>query len=470
MTRLRIVRAPLVALVSAAVVVGLGLPASAVHVALEVDWSSPGSDPAAGVVVEGTTAVEAGAGFDGGLLQSNVKEWQVQLRTESGGSVGVLCTRSYSGLGTGTAALDLTWDSRYAPSGTVNTECGPGESANVDSAHPLENGRYVLRVRAHDQLLITEWHHEDFAIRVNNRPSTPQGVSATFDETVQEIRVVWSANPESDLSGYLVQQCHTESKSQSCASSDWVTVAETASDDVDAVIGVGDAGAYRHRVLAHRPDWSQNGTLSSSAANAGSPIVLEGENGPGEDADTGPGDDGDSGPEVGSDVPTSALPEHVDNSDEGDSAPGNGGSERRRGPDPRLVQRDAFDPGFEDALPYGARSARDTPARAEGLLVGQEGAGNALVPIAGGLLVFVFSMQLRHLGRRASFAAAGDGPPAGPIAGEDHEGDAGESGSGSEPGGDDDSDHPPAFRPVLGGSSEGPGSFIANWRRWIPKG
>lgn len=461
-------RALLVALMSLGVGIALGPSASAEHVVLEVDWGSPGSDPAAGVVVEGTASVHADVGFDSTLGTSNVKEWQVQLRDESGKGMGVLCTRSYSDLGTGVATVDFTWDSRYSPSGTVNTECEEGESANVDTTRPLANGRYFLRLRAHDQLLTTEWHHEDFAIRVNNRPSAPRDVSANFDDEEQQIRVAWTANPETDLSGYRVQQCRTESTSESCTSSDWKTVAENPSDDIDAVIGVTEVGTYRHRVVAQRPDWSQTATLDSDPASAGSPIVLEDENGDESDA-PGSGDDPDSS----ADDPVSTLPEHVSNPDEGGSDSGAAGNERRRSLEPRLVQRDAFDDAFEDgfdeALPYGARSVDETPARVDGLLVAQEGAGIALVPIAGGLVVFVFAMQLRYLGRRASLAAAGNGAVSALDVDDGPEVRSDEPGRDDSPH-DDESGDPPAFRPLLGGSSEGPGSFISNWKRWVPKG
>lgn len=469
---LRVVRAPLVALASLAVVMALGLPVSAGHVTLEVDWSAPGSDPTIGTVVEDTVSVQADVNFDGGLGTSNVKEWQAQLRDESGGSVAVLCTRSLSGLGEGTATVDFTWDSRYFPSGTVNTECEEGDSANVDTTRPLPNDRYLLRLRAHDQVLTTEWHHDDFAIRVNNPPSTPRDVSAAFAEDEQEIRVTWTANPEPDLSGYLVEQCRTESESdsdsESCASADWETLVENAAGDVDAVVEVTEPGAYHHRVVALRPDWSQGETLTSSAAGTDSAIVLE--DGSEEEPDDPTSGEDPSGPDdSGSDDPASTLPEQAINPDQGDpaSGTGTGAGERRRSLEPRLVQRESFDPGFEEALPYGARTVDDTPPRADGLLVGQEGGGSALVPIAGGLVVFVFAMQLRYLGRRASLAAAGGGGMIGPSTGAGGDGGSGDSGraDGSHGSGDR-----PSFRPLLGGSSEGPGSFISNWKRWIPKG
>lgn len=464
-TALRRLRAPLVVAASAALVVTLGVPASAGHVTLEVDWVAPGDDPAPGVIVDGTVAVDADVSFDSGLVNSNVKEWQVQLRSDDGSSIGVLCSRGYPGLGTGTATVDFTFDSRSFPSGTINTECEEGESANADTTRRLMNGRYALRLRAHDQVLTSEWHEEDFAIRVNNPPSAPQDVTATFDEAEQQVRVTWADNPEIDLYGYLVQQCHIASASETCGSSDWQTVAETGADDVDVDVAVSETGAYRYRVIAQRPDWSQNATLSSDAGHAGTPIVLEeDENAESQDPD---GDDPSSDPgQDGDDAPTT-LPEHTTNPDhDGGSS---GGTERRRGLEPRLVQRDAFDVGgFDEALPYGAQPVDKTPGRADGLLVGHEGAGNAMVPIAGGLVVFVFSMQLRYLGRRASLAAAGAGGSA--AVGDDEWGSSDGVDDGDPADDDPDpDDEGPAFRPLLGGSADGPGSFISNWKRWVPK-
>ncbi len=463
MKALRLLRAPLVAAASVALVVTLGIPASAGHVTLEVDWAAPGDDPEPGVIVDGTVAVEADVSFDSGLVNSNVKEWQVHLRSDGGGSNAVLCSRGYSGLGTGTATVDFTFDSRYVPSGSVNTECQEGDSANADPSRRLMNGRYVLRLRAHDQVLTNEWHEQDFAIRVNNPPSTPQDVTATFDEAVQQVQVTWTENPEIDLYGYLVQQCHTESASKTCGSSNWQTVAENDSDDVDVDVDVVETGAYRYRVIAQRPDWSQNATLSSEAGNAGDPIVLEDDSEAPEKPDA---DDPASDPDQSDDDAPTTLPEQTTNPDDDEGAVG--GTERRRGLEPRLVQREAFDVGgFEEALPYGAQPVDDTPPRADGLLVGREGAGNAFVPIAGGLVVFVFSMQLRYLGRRASLAAVGAG---GATAIGDERG--------SDDGGRDVVDHDrdvdeddegPTFRPLLGGSADGPGSFISNWKRWVPK-
>lgn len=452
-TILRGLRVPLVAAASVALVVTVGVPASAGHITLEVDWTAPGDDPKAGVVVEGTVAVEAAVSFDSGLVNSNVKEWQVQLRSDDGSTNRVLCARGYSELRNETATVDFSFDSRYDPSGTVNTKCEEGDAANVDTTRRLMNGRYALRLRAHDQILTNEWHEEDFAIRINNAPSTPQDVAAAFDAAEQQVQVTWTENPEIDLYGYLVQQCHTESASETCGSADWTTVAENGSDGLDADIAVSDRGAYRYRVIAQRPDWSGNATLSSAAGTAGTPIVLDDETADPEDPDAG---DPSSDPGEGDDAPTT-LPERTTNPDN-DGAPG--GTEHRRSLEPRLVQRDVFDRGgFDEALPYGAQPVDDTPPRAGGLLVGHEGAGNALVPIAGGLVVFVFSMQLRYLGRRASLAAVGAG---GAITIGDEE-------RGSSDDADDGADEGPAFRPLLGGSAEGPGSFISNWKRWVPK-
>ncbi len=466
MNALRLLRGPLVAAASVALVVALGIPASAGHVTLEVDWTAPGDDPEPGVIVDGTVAVEADVSFDSGLVNSNVKEWQVHLRSESGSPNAVLCSRGYSGLGTSTATVDFTFDSRYVPSGTVNTECQEGDSANADPSQRLMNGRYALRLRAHDQVLTNEWHEQDFAIRVNNPPSIPQDVAAAFDEAEQQVRVTWAENPEIDLYGYLVQQCRTETTAKTCGSSDWTTVAENGSDDVDVDVDVTETGAYRYRVIAERPDWSQNATLSSEAANAGDPIVLEDQSADPEKPDA---DDPSSDPEPRDDEAPSTLPEQTTNPDNDEGV--SGGNERRRSLEPRLVQREAFDAGgFEEALPYGAQTVDDTPARADGLLIGREGAGNAFVPIAGGLVVFVFSMQLRYLGRRASLAAVGAG---GAIAIGD------QWGSDDTDGEDvvdhdhatdtDEDDEGPAFRPLLGGSADGPGSFISNWKRWVPK-
>lgn len=466
---LRLLRAPLVASASVALVVTLGVPASAGHVTLEVDWTAPGDDPEPGVIVDGTVGVDADVSFDSGLVNSNVKEWQAQLRSDDDSTVGVLCSRGYSDLGTGTATVDFTFDSRYVPSGTINTECEEGDSANADTTRRLMNGRYVLRLRAHDQVLTSEWHAEDFAIRVNNPPSTPQDVTATFDEAQQQVQVTWTENPEIDLYGYLVQQCHTESASKTCGSSDWQTVAENGSDDVDVDVAVSETGAYRYRVIAQRPDWSQNAILSSVAGKAGTPIVLEDENADPEDPDAG---DPSSDPEQAGDEAPTTLPEHTTNPDQDRGS--SGGTERRRSLEPRLVQRDAFDVGgFDEALPYGAQPVDDTPPRADGLLISQEGAGNAMVPIAGGLVVFVFSMQLRYLGRRASLVAAGAG---GAVAiGDDEWGPSDDADDGDRvdhhPDPDpDEHDEGPAFRPLLGGSADGPGSFISNWKRWVPKG
>lgn len=447
---------PLLVAVPLTVVLLGGSPASATHATLQVEWRSPGTDPEAGVVVDGAVTVEADVSFDSGVGTSNVAEWQVQLETDDGDGLGVLCTRAYPDAGTATATVDFAWDSRFVPSGTVNTECLEGESANVDTTRRLENGRYVFRLRAHDQVLTDEWHEQVFDIGVNNRPRAPEGVSASFDEGAQQVDVAWTANPEPDLSGYRVQQCRTDSASEECTASHWTTVAENGAADTDAVIGVTEAGAYRFRVLARRPNWSQTSTLSSDPTRAGSSIVLErDDSGDADDGTDGNGSTSDPDDSGADDVPTTVSDDPAD-SDQGSESDG-GVVERRRSLGPRLIQREIIDAGFDQALPYERRPVDETSSRSDGLLAGEEGAGLALVPIAGGLVALVLAFQIRYLGRRASPTVANGGDAGGA---DEYGGDVAS--------GDEDGDRP-TFRPLLGGSS-GPGSFISNWRRWIPKG
>lgn len=391
-----------------------------------------------------------------------VESWTLEI-LEGGAtstvSKGLLCSDDYTSNLQEQVNVALTWDTRFYPtSSDTSAACDTGDPGPTVPSAPetfSENGEHTLKVRVETstggQLPVT--HIETFTrtVKLDNPPLPPTGVAASFDAGGQRITLSWNANSEPDVTGYVVDQCMKANAQQACSSSDWSRVANPEGRTTTSTsIGVEDPGAYHYRVAATRPH-ADGSEYLSSATQTGSPVVLD-EDGVGQPPTTvgggGGGGGGSTGPGAGGggadDGPGSTKPGGTTTPVPGGSGR-SGGSENGRGLPPRLIERTEVDSGYEEALPYGAKPLDDSGGGA--LEIAARGVGLALVPIAGGLLLFVFSMQMRFLSRRAAALALADGVDAGSpeVTGEER--------------GDDEP--VPLLRLGAGGS------FISNWKRLL---
>lgn len=435
----------------------------------KVRWVSPAADE----VLSGDAFVEFTIDADSSVTDGKIKRWRIDLTHVDDGDEevvhGPLCSKQYADSDLReTVTVRFTWDTMRYPSSASNACDSFSTRVPAPTAAPSVNGTHRLHVVVTTKDLLEEVQRDLPArtVELANPPAPPSGVDATFGPEDQLIVVDWDDNDEPDLDGYVVDQCRKSSADEPCRATDWTEVADvTAGSPTTVTVAVSDPGAYRYRVAAHRSaplggtGSSDDGTLRSASTEDPDPIVLEAadhgsDSGDGQDpdsADGAPGSDEGSAPGE-TDETTGGADDGA-----GSDTAGSGDTERRRSFPSRLVERTEVDPGYEEALPFGATPVDETPAAAPGLLAG-DGAGVAVVPIAGGLLLFVFSMQMLHLSRRA-VAMAGAAAAAGTRVGADQ-------GAGDAPDAE-----PPPFRPHLGGSgADGPGSFIANWRRWVPDG
>lgn len=429
-------------------------PAGAAH--YEVAWDENVS-PADNAAVAGEVTLKLAITSLLATTHGKVEEWRLELWRGTT-PLGALCADDYGSTGDDEVPVELEWDTRYLP--------GPSEpSLACDTATPslpgtpdayTRNGAHTLKVwvktndgslagalseaRAHE-------HVFDRTIKVDNEPSMPTGVTASFNATTQRMIVSWNANQEPDVSGYVVDQCVLAS-AQTCSSSDWARVANPSGlNTVSVSLAVTDPGVYRYRVAAKRPR-AESGEFLSSAAQSGSVALEEGEfdpsptttvGGDGTGGGGGGSTDGPAGTESGDDGSGTTGP--------GDEGSGSTGSRRGRGGEsdrglpPRLVDRTEVDAGYEEALPYGAKPLDETGGALE---IAARGVGLASIPIAGGLLLFVFAMQMRYLSRRAGTPALADTGAAPPT------------------GGDPVEEAPTPLLHLGAG-----GSFISNWRRLL---
>lgn len=413
-----------------------------------VSWSTPD----AGADLAGNREVRFTVNANSNLVDGKITKWSVEvapLNESHPSAARVLCSQTVSEVES--VAVVFTWDTRRIP--PVSETVGSGNCTSLSTSvpagvsEPSANGSHKLLVRVTTKDLIkpTDKIHER-QIDLDNAPADPTGLSATFNKSGQQMTVQWTMAPEPDVSGYAVDQCRKSTSAQQCSSSDWVRVAEAAPRSANSVtLSLSQPGAYSYRVAAKRAGMS--GTLWSGWTETSTPVVLASESGGGSDGGS-DSTDGTDGTDGSSPAPTNTLPKQSDSGSGGggDGGPGNtgstGGDRRRSGLPPRLIERAEVDAGYEEALPYGAKPL-DELSGGGGLIGNARGVGLALVPVAGGLILFVFAMQMRYLSRRAErLAFVGEAPVS--IV--------------------EDVDEPPANGLVSLGAG---GSFISNWKKLL---
>lgn len=359
--------------------------------------------------------------------------------------------------GYGTVCAQTTGD---RPPTTVDVDCVWNTTTYPVDGAVAHNGNYVIRITAHNgqrQVFspAAEPHVTERAVRVVNPTKAPADVKLSFAEGAKQATVRWAPNPEPDVVRYVVQE--------RVGSAEWQTVGETGRKVTTYTRRLATPGTYRYQVAALRavgegPEtvaspWSapagepkqvvvaeppkpapasSSTTTTGPAAekSAGSPDDLSPRTPEPEGAAPGGGDGSGGGPAgpVAAEAPgprsASGLVTPI--------APGGPGSVESRqsfsgkvvqkdgGPiaapvpsDPRVI--DQPDGPYSETLPYPKADTPPPAADPELETVDPEDTEAAIglpasdssdpravvVPLAGGLLLFVFAMLAFYVSRRS---------------------------------------------------------------------
>jgi hypothetical protein len=296
--------------------------------------------------------------------------------------------------------------------------------------------------------------HEDRNVVVSNPVSTPRDVRLTWADAPRQATVQWQANPEPDITSYVIQEKFGDGP--------WKTVGQAGGKVTTFTRSLSASGTYHYQVAAVRAAGSGTDTIQSAwAGPAAEPkqIVVQApkrpettttttEPAPAEAAgDTGPsGTPADSATSTTTAAagtaggPSAPAPDGT-TPDTGRNAaglvspiqPGAPGSVKSGGasfgspaappaakgdkagkPEP-LEESEGPDNGFSPALPYkqgGTEANADKEDGADGRVlvgmpetVGGDDTRRLLIPMAAGLLLFVFAMHALYASRRAAAEA-----------------------------------------------------------------
>lgn len=328
-----------------------------------------------------------------------LKRWSIDVRPASGeGTHGVLCEAEYGEFNpdpqTGNGApgeghvISFKWNTKKH-SGTNDGQTGCGANTVVPSGGVLSaNGSYKIWIHAETTTADPQGAKvadDSNTVKVSNGPTTPTGVKLGFAKSSNQITVEWNQNPEPDVTKYRLQECKVDKSSKPCGAGDWETVADNFGSNAAAVDGDG-PGIYRYRVAALRASAS-NETLVSDWATAGSePTEIDIENPPPETTTSTSPATVETGPPPAPRVQTVVKP-----------------TRRVQRAAPQVVQRIVEEePGYNTQLPYSGEEASD------GLPLGPDEGGSGeramLIPLAGGLVLLMFALQMGYLNKRAHAA------------------------------------------------------------------
>lgn len=211
--------------------------------------------PEAGQELSGDAVHIAGTisfGMDG------VKSWAVEVVAPEGQarpSFGTICEEAVGGAPR-SIDFDCEWDTTGYP----------------DDGGLSHNGDYVVRVRAENAsrgTTPTETHVAERSVTLVNPVAAPTGVKLTFVEPSREATVQWAPNPEPDVARYVVQQRN--------GNGPWQTAGETG-PKVTRLTRKLAPGNYSFQVAAVRPgpmDKPLQSAWSGPAAEPKQVIVAE---------------------------------------------------------------------------------------------------------------------------------------------------------------------------------------------------
>ncbi len=382
-----------------------------------VTWGADA--PEDGDTLFGSDFVTARAEIDDG-----VKKWRIEMKPESGGAP-FFCE-------TDVPNNPLVTDLKF------RCDWNTARSGSVVNQKPAEagfavNGRYVITVtvwnHGRNRGLLTPAIEGDVAhvlqptrtVIVQNPVSQPTGIVRTFDSGSRTATIGWHANPEPDIEKYVIQETTDGGKT-------WAKVGERPGGSTSFQRPVERPGTYRYRVSAVRPGveqspWTVTDPLEVAATPEPTPTT----------SDAGqPPAGGDGGVPF---VPGAAQPSPPSPVTPGTAAPAaprpsfGGGtgigsftlpSSRPSVPAgrPQVTTTTEFDPGYSQTLPYKPKAGGDASPEGEEqeLAGGEEETPQSmtriitiprprdtralLVPLAAGLTLFVFAMQITYFIRQ----------------------------------------------------------------------
>ncbi len=375
-----------------------------------VSWvdSDPNDSPNDGDKLYGIDFVAAKASFD-----DEIARWRIEMRPEAGGDP-AFCDRT--GPFDGSLSFRCNWDTTRI--GDM-TNLAPDQALGTGPLAP--NGRYVITVTVWNvgrpqgvlsAALVPEAHvlSPSRTVILQNPVAAPVNVSRSYDSNTGKVSVTWAASPEPDVQKYLIQ----EKKD----SGGWDTIGERPHGATSFERQISDVGTYQYRVAAVRPEVTQSGFSESSPLEVAAPPPP-----PGSTSEA----PAEAGPEPGVTVlepPTTSTTVQAGAIAPGGSRPPAGGSSLFNRPSAGSLPRPSapkttpttVDTGYSDQLPYDT-----APKTQNGVLDDPEELAGAeqpqsitklitvpnprdprslLVPLAGGLTIFVFAMQMTYFVRR----------------------------------------------------------------------
>ncbi|HEV7864965.1 MAG TPA: hypothetical protein VGR20_19850 [Acidimicrobiia bacterium] len=400
-----------------------------------IQWQSPDD----GARLSGPTIhVKAKVAFDGG-----VKSWAVEALAPDGADYpgyGTICEKAEGG-SPAYVNIDCVWDTTAYP----------------NDGGPAQNRPYVVRVTAQGGVRSGMFsngqapapRHEDRGVTVANPVSAPRDVHLGWVDSNRQATVQWAANPEPDITSYVIQERFGDGP--------WKNVGQAGSKVTTFTRNLSAPGSYRYQVAALRAAGSGTDTLQSAwAGPAAEPkqiVVAEPKRPATTTSTTQPysadaaGDPGPPGnpADPGAPSPLTAPGAVNDPAAPGAPAPGGVDSDASRngamispiqagspgsvksggatvggpvaplGAKPskpaRLDESEGPDTGFSSELPYKPTDADSDKEDGEAMgrvlvglpeAIGGDETRQLLIPLASGLLLFVFAMHAFYASRRAA--------------------------------------------------------------------
>jgi hypothetical protein len=399
-----------------------------------VTWQSPDD----GARLSGSNVhVKAKVGVRGG-----VRSWAVEVLAPDG--------EDYPGYGT------LCEKSESRAPAYVNIDCLWDTTAYPNDGGQAQNRPYVVRITAHGNAQSGAFsdgrepapHTEERGVTVSNPVSPPRDVRLGFVDSTKQATVRWAANPEPDIVSYVVQE--------RIGDGPWKSVGQSGGSVTTFTRNLSAPGTYRYQVAALRSAGSGTDTIQSSWSAPGAEpkqiVVAEPKRPEATTTTTQPASSaeaaGETGPPAGPGDPAAPVPSMAASPNPGDPAapgapapaggdlsrngafvtpiqPGAPGSVRSGGatvggaaapaakPDKskkELDESEGPDTGYSAELPYKQSGESSGEADGDGAgrvlvglpeAIGADETRQVLVPLAAGLLLFVFAMHAFYVSRRA---------------------------------------------------------------------
>jgi hypothetical protein len=415
-------------------------PALAQENAAYVTWQSPDD----GARLSGQTVhIKAKAGFYGG-----VKSWAVEVLAPDGEDYpgyGTVCERSES-RSPAAVSIDCVWDTTAYP----------------NDGGPAQNRPYIVRITSQGNAQSGTFsngrepapHSEDRNVIVSNPVSAPRDVRLGFVDSTKQATVRWAPNPEPDVVSYVVQE--------RVGDGPWKNVGQAGGKVTTFTRNLSASGSYRYQVAALRAAGTGTDTIQSAWSGPASEpkqiVVSEPKRPEASTSTTQPssadaaGGSGDPAPPAGPADPAAPSPGAAAAGTASDPAapgapapdgsateagrngalvspiqPGSPGSVKSGGatvggsgtpgtakpgkPEKELDESEGPDSGFSSALPYKQTDANSDKEEGDGAgrvlvglpeTIGGDDTRQLLVPLAAGLLLFVFAMHAFYIARRAA--------------------------------------------------------------------